>query len=401
MNKNDIRRSFDKIQPDDHTQQIMLDGVLKHRKNKRKANIMRGLRFKRVIPIVALVLILAGGVAIKGYLPNNESETPGVGAERDAVGESEYAALPITNQFTIDDKYYTIMNDELKKEFNIKDEINGDDIGEKIAVISDTPDDSLLGSGVYAYLPAGAEAVVAVRQNDEYKLYTFFNFESYTNNQDEDAIEYLKLYGINNARDIAKIQFIDYSEQSRMQGQLDVSGEIRDQNEIEAFYSYYSVLVNSSDKYFDKLFNYDKEDIENRRDNYEGDLEQSYYDIDIPDEPAEFGIDGPAPNLRVNPDTPVYEDALPSDEHLTDPDTAVHDEPLPRDEHYVDMGEGSVDHTTPSQGRSRNALANSIVIRLYNQEGIYFDTVYYIDLGFISRHEVGREFAQFLADYIE
>jgi hypothetical protein len=44
-----------------------------------------------------------------------------------------------------------------------------------------------------------------------------------------------------------------------------------------------------------------------------------------------------------------------------------------------------------------NALGNPITIRIYNKNGIYYDSVYYRNIGFISRYEVGEEFAAFLS----
>lgn len=53
--------------------------------------------------------------------------------------------------------------------------------------------------------------------------------------------------------------------------------------------------------------------------------------------------------------------------------------------------------TASYEGRSgTDALASSITIRIYNKNGVYFETVYYPNIGFISRHEVKDEFAAFL-----
>ena len=43
-----------------------------------------------------------------------------------------------------------------------------------------------------------------------------------------------------------------------------------------------------------------------------------------------------------------------------------------------------------------DALGNPITIRIYNRSGVYLETVYYPNMGFISRHEVNDEFAAFL-----
>jgi hypothetical protein len=67
----------------------------------------------------------------------------------------------------------------------------------------------------------------------------------------------------------------------------------------------------------------------------------------------------------------------------------------------VDYGDTYPGSTRPSQGSASNALANSVLIRIYNQKGVFLYTTYYIDFGFISRFEVGSEFARFLENYIK
>jgi hypothetical protein len=104
--------------------------------------------------------------------------------------------------------------------------------------------------------PAGSEAVLAVKREEGYQLFNFFTFESYINNQDEDASVYLKLYGINGPHDIQAVRFIEYTEQSKVEGGLNIIGELNEAAEIEEFYRYYFELKNASDKYFERLFGY-------------------------------------------------------------------------------------------------------------------------------------------------
>jgi hypothetical protein len=44
-----------------------------------------------------------------------------------------------------------------------------------------------------------------------------------------------------------------------------------------------------------------------------------------------------------------------------------------------------------------NALENAITIRIFNKNGIYFDAVYYRNIGFMSRYEISEEFAAFIS----
>ena len=127
----------------------------------------------------------------------------------------EDAPAMFIDQFQIDNRHYILLTDDLREDYGLPATVDESDIGEKITDIGSSPDKSLTGRGVYRYVPAGCEAVVAVRKDEGYQLYRFFTFESYNNNQDEEAIEYPKLYGINSAEDIARIRFIGHSERSK------------------------------------------------------------------------------------------------------------------------------------------------------------------------------------------
>lgn len=433
MRKNDIKKSFDKVEPDDLATNKMLNNVLSYSNKKeqssfRSVNSMRKINIKRAIPVLALVLVVTGSLVAYNLIPkNNDAQTSelagnaknnntsevgtdaGAKAEvgrdagaktkddasseakdnasaeaKDDIGNTEGMILPITNQFRIDNKHYIIMSDEMKQEFDFSCEISSGDVGEKIAVISDTPDESLNGCEVYSYVPAGGNAVVVVKQNAEYKLFKFLNFESYNNNRDEDAIEYLKLYGINSAADISKIQFIGYSEQSKLEGKVDLRGEIKDQKEIEAFYNYYSIMKDSSEKYFNKLFNYigvvpeDKTDIKAD-------------DFDIPDEIVALYQDVFSEQQAIGgTESEVYY----VDNDFDRPEIAS--EPVD----MIDPDNTSSGSTEPSQGSAGEALSGQVTIRIYSKSGVYFNAEYYPNMGFISRHEVGEGFAQFLDKYI-
>ena len=166
----------------------------------------------------------------------------------------EYAVAPIVNQFRIDKRHYILLSEDLREDFGLPELVDSNDIGERLQKLKTAPIQAL-SAGSIQVCP-GRQAVVAVKRDNEYQLFRFFTFESYINNQDEDAAEYLKLYGINGAGDISKIRFITHSEQGKLQGYEDIAAEITDRDDIAAFYSYYSVLKNSSDRYFDSLFNF-------------------------------------------------------------------------------------------------------------------------------------------------
>jgi hypothetical protein len=250
----------------------------------------------------------------------------------------------IKDQFKIGNKNYIILSEEQKKKFGFASTISISDVGPSITTITTSVDADLKGLEVYKYLPAAGEAVVAVKKDNEYRLFKFLSFDSYNNNQDEDVISYLELYGINSAADITKIQFIGHSDKAKMEGRLDLLKEITDKGTISEFYNYYSVIRNTSEAYFDKLFNYKDSKGETK---------------DTTPEPT-----------RLSPDSKA---SAPSDEGGKE--------------------------VKGSPGRAANALNNSLTIRMYNQEGVYFQVEYYPNIGFISRHEVNKEFASFLRNY--
>jgi len=168
---------------------------------------------------------------------------------------------------------------------------------------------------------------------------------------------YLELYGIKSATDIAKVQFIGWSEEAKIEGRLDIISEITDSGKITEFYNYYSVIKNSSDNYFDKLFNYKSSNNES--------------------------LDNPPEQTEVPPDYT---------EGVADIGSDV----------IIDKSEtGAATSTEGFVGSAGDALNNSVTIRIYNQSGIYLDAEYYPNLSFISRHEVNTEFADFLKDFIK
>ena len=404
MKKEDLKNSFDLIKPDETARKRMLDNIMQ---NAGKKNESRRIYYMRAIPAFAMVAVVAAGVLMHGTLwKNNElppGNVPGVMTDQAAGMGREDAAAPLLDQFRIDDRHYILLTDEMRNEFGLPAMIKDSDIGEKIADITVSPDESLIGSEVFRYVPAGCDAVVAVKCNDSYRLFRFFVFESYNNNQDEDAAEYLELFGINSADDIAKVVFIGHSEQSKLQGVTDIRGVLTDREAIAAFYGFYSVLKNNSDKYFDRLFN------------YSGKATSGNYGVEIdiaerermaaaegatgtavppdatgPDATTDLPIktDDAAIAYQVTADTPVSADAPVSTSNAASSGSSPG--------MIMDSGDGAAGSVQGSAGSVGNALDDPITVRIYNKNGIYFDSVYYRNIGFISRYEVNERFAAFL-----
>lgn len=378
MRKEDLKKSFDNLNPSELSTKKMLNKILNHSDDKSKSSFLKSFNFRKAIPALALVLI-AGSLLTYSLIPKNGDNPllPRVAiADVAELGRDDIGIMPLLNQFQMDNKHYILMSDEQIAEFKLSKIVKQSDIGEKLTTITTSIDKSLKGSDVYRYIPTGGEAIVVVKKDNKYKLFSFFAFESYNNNQDEDVSAYLKLYGINRAADIAKVQFIARTEQAKVKGVLDIKGEIAETAKIKEFYDFYSIIKNSSDKYFKKLFN-EKTKVN-----------------PSPPESKEIPPDYVAPAV----DLPANTSTTDKPEHAVD---TSKENPSSNVEEPVKVDEGkSGQSTEPSQGNVGDALFNSVTIRIYNQSGIYFDAEYYPNIGFISRHEVNDAFAKFLKDYI-
>lgn len=380
MKRDEIKRAFDAIQPSEAQKERIFNKILSYNDKNRKVDFMRLFRPKMIAAALALIVFVAGGVFTYNNFINLPTNSPAEGKEFTAGdiannddGREDLLA-PIVDQFKIDDKNYFLLYDELKSAFNLPQTIKQEDIGDKITTITSSVDNSLIGCEVYQYIPAGCEAVVAVKKNNEYRLFKFLSFDSYNNNKDEDADAYLKLYGINSADDIAKILFIGHSEEAKLNGVSDIRAEVTDKADIAKFYDFYSVIKDSSEKYFEKLYGY--------RNSFN---DKSDYDVSV-DIPA----DQLPPDYAEGGDKPVT--------------TPYHDRAESAEDSIIQYGESPVidqGQTSPSSGSSAGALANSVTIRIYNQSGVYYEVEYYPNFGFISRHEVNSEFADFLANFIK
>lgn len=380
MRQRDIKESFDKIEPNEAATRKMLNRILTHPDH--NSMIKRKFNYRKALPVCAAVVLLVGSLFVYSRYNSNDKPLTEIdhgnsensrAATEDMISSENADLAVLKDQFQIDNRHYSILSDDQKTEFGFKNAVSQSDIGDKIAVIRTSVDQSLIGCEVYRYSPAAGEEVVAVKKGSEFRLFGFYGFESYIKNQDEDANTYLKLYGIHSAGDISKIRFITWSNQPGDKGA--VKGEIVQKTGIEKFYNYYSVIKDSSKQYFDKLYSY-KENTANQ---------------------------GSIPSSGSVP--PDYQTGIGSDTPVGSPETAIAADGV------LTAGAGACDPAAPagydtgssgnaSSRAATNALENSVTIRIYNQKGIYYETVYYPNLGFISRHEVNAEFAAFLKGYI-
>ncbi len=382
MKREDIKNSFDKVSPNDYTVQRMYNRIMSNAHNNERSGFMI---MRKVVPAALVVMVL--GISLLTYsaltgkkpateIPEDTSYNSRAVTDDFAKGKdtAELAPAPV-DTFVIDGRHYFLLSENYREAFGFADTVRDEEIGKSIAKITSTGDESINGHDVYEYLPAGCHAVVAVKKQTGYKLYKFSSFESYNNNKDEDVNTYLKLFGINSAKDIAKIEF--FGRDSSPQ----VKSEIANTANKQKFYNFYSVLKDASDKYFDKLYSIRKEPYENQ-----------YPDVEPDQLPPDYHspADAPDSNQASIEIAPKQEVANAQDS------VAPAGGQLRSGVGYDDGSAGSIDG---KQGTVGTALDNSVIIRIYNQNGVYMETEYYKNFGFISRHEVSNEFADFLKDF--
>lgn len=364
MKEDELKKSFESLKPSYGAKQRMLENVLNN-SNEKTPSIF--IYTKRAIPLLILVLMFGGTLIFYNFNKRNYINEE-LSTEDNAIGMIDNIAR-VTNQFKIENKTYNILSEGEKAEFKFPNTINDKDIGDKLTTISTSVDETLTGKEVYRYLPAGCDGIVAVKVDNEYKLFKFFWFDSYINNKDEDTKAYLELYGINKGEDISKVQFIRNGNS--------VINEITDKSRILEFYNYYSIIPDSSDKYFNKLFNYKKS--------------KEQVVPEVKNEPKELPPDYKDSNSTSNVST------LNNIEQVKDIPIQIEVDMIMNTNEIKDT-----QNSTPSyEGSVGDALGNSVTIRIYNQKGVYFSSEYYPNISFISRHEVNEDFKGFLNEYVK
>src|SRR5690625_3147559 len=354
MKRKDFHHAFKHVKPDDEAKQRMLSNI-------KKEGTKQFFNFRSALPVLITALILVTvGIVSHHFLTMHD-----VANNDDMVQED---GAEIRDEFQIDDKHYVILSEDDITSFGFPTAIDDHDIGDKLTTITTSIDERLLGKDVFQYLPAESEAVVAVNTSEGYTLFGFYNFDSYLENQDEDTQAYLELYGIDKAADIEKIQFIGQQNMGNEKDSLDIISEITDQEDIEAFYDYYAGLENASDAYFNRLS--------------QGGHGETGNDASVESSDS-------ADNMSIehtNPDNDSMNEHPPEDSDMQQRKGEQNDK----------------EQSSPAyEGTGPDALADSVNIRIHQNSGIYYETVYYPRINFISRHEVSEDFANFLETYIK
>lgn len=380
MNEFDIKNALDKIVPDEDCKQKMLENILNNTKKPKKPEI-----YKRVVPVAALLAVVVCASLVANGILNNKFTTDSKMDSLDDTGlaaghgnsTNEIAATYDTSNTMMaqvsliyfDGRLYTLPYEQQLNYLGYSNTVTPAQVGEKISTAKS-------GEEVFRYLPAGCEAFVVVKQDGKDVLYAFQNFESYNNNQDEDASEYLKLYGANSAEDIAKIEVYNYY------GDLvnPPAKSYDDSATITKFYGYFKDLKNSSDQYFNALFKYS---------------EVQKYDEGTASYSS--GVSGNTGGAVIAPDAVVGTEQATQTEPAAGNCSPAYEGGTSAGVVYpTKPADGVGQSTSGSVGSAGYSLADSTVFRICFKNGNYMDLPYYPNIQFLSRYYVGGEFSTML-----
>ena len=157
-------------------------------------------RRRRWIPAVccaAAVCLVGAGMGLEKFLGTVWGDPFGGSTESFASGAtSETYAVAAEDRFIVEGKIYTEVPpgnaDWMGKPF--PSVVPEKDLGEPAGTIEGGGE--LNGKTAYVYAPGQSQALLAVERDGEYRLYVFYMFVSYEENGEEDAAEYLKVYGV-------------------------------------------------------------------------------------------------------------------------------------------------------------------------------------------------------------
>jgi hypothetical protein len=239
LKKEELKNAFEQLKPNEKEVDRMLNKILRKDETPKKEPSGAWNRIKK--PVLAFVLVLAVGIGIFAVTrPGGSIHDP---------GEREQMDIDLSSrQFQFKSRYYTLLTEDKRSEYGFADTVFDDQIGKKIGTIEEG-DEPFIGKDFFEYLPAKGEAVVVVKTDEGNRLFEFYAFRRYLDNQDEDTATYLSLYGIKSPDDIAKIQF--FAKDQKKEGSVKVTAELTDSTDIRTFYNNYSILKDSSKEYFD------------------------------------------------------------------------------------------------------------------------------------------------------
>ena len=223
-------------------------------KNRREPSSRR----RRWIPAVccaAGVCLVGVGMGLEKFLGTAWGDPSEGSTESFASGAtSETYVVAAEDRFIVEGKIYTEVlpgnADWMGKPF--PSVVPEKDLGEPAGTIEGGGE--LNGKTAYVYAPGESQALLAVERDGEYRLYVFYMFVSYEENGEEDAADYLKVYGVESAQDFVSVELIQYPADG-----VERSLGVLSERETEEFYDMFSNLKDGSAAYFKALSSYDGE----------------------------------------------------------------------------------------------------------------------------------------------
>ena len=303
-------------------------------------------RRRRWIPAVccaAAVCLVGAGMGLEKFLGTVWGDPFGGSTESFASGAtSETYAVAAEDRFIVEGKIYTEVPpgnaDWMGKPF--PSVVPEKDLGEPAGTIEGGGE--LNGKTAYVYAPGQSQALLAVERDGEYRLYVFYMFVSYEENGEEDAAEYLEVYGVESAQDFVSVELIQYPADG-----VERSLGVLSERETEEFYRMFSHLKDGSAAYFEALSSYDGETNS------------------VEDTEEESGVNNSsAPGVEIQTQQGAGEEG------------------------------GTASFSPGSQGS--HALDDSVCVRITVSSGLMMEFWYYPRIGFLSRYAATPELREFL-----
>lgn len=206
------------------------EGLLQRlRESKRRGGNQMTSIWRYVLAALAIFLCLSFALGFPLWKGETEFERQGP-----AASQTELAM--VTDYFVFQGKVYVGEQKSVSEQA----------VGEKLGTVAEGSAPNLQGCPVYQYLPVKGEAYLVLEQGGRRELYAFREFLSTREFEDEEAAEYLRVYGITQASDISSL------EMDSMDGQGTFK-TVKEREIISEFYSRFSTLENASDEYYKTL----------------------------------------------------------------------------------------------------------------------------------------------------
>ena len=293
-------------------------------------------------------LLLMGGGSLWGEV--TELDTASSGSDTDIY------VIPAESSFTLNGKRYEQAGSGSAQIWGrpLPSAVSEESLGAAVGTISGSGE--LDGETVYTYTPAGGEALVAVSLDGRYRLYVFSNFLSYEENGDEDAEEYLKVYGADGPEDLLSVELLEYPD-----GVSEYSLGVLSEEEKGRFYSLFSGLKEKSAQYFQALSSYETQNAQTSS------------------SAAEEAEPPPAESF-----TAVF-----------DPGGTAY---LPADSYGKAAEDNAAAASQSAVAGVSHALDDSVCVRITFKSGLTREFWYYPRIGFLSRFEAAPELQKLLED---